>query len=93
MAGKWDGKAVWNLGIFADVATEREKRLQRLKDDDAWGLKETMMEIHFKEFINQAEYSAWDAPSRRLREGVTDLRTDGRTDGRTYPLKEMRRRI
>ena len=42
-----------------------------------------------------------DAPSRRLREGVTDLRmdertdeqTDGRTDGRTDPLIEMRRRI
>ena len=33
---------------------------------------------------NKAEYySALDATRRRLREGVTDLRTDGRTDGRT----------
>ena len=29
---------------------------------------------------NKAEYSGKDAPSRRPREGVTDLRMDGRTD-------------
>ena len=33
--------------------------------------------------VNKAEYSAQDAPSRRLREGVTDLRTDRPTDGPT----------
>ena len=32
---------------------------------------------------NKAEYSAPDAPSRRRREGVTDLRTIGPTDGHT----------
>ena len=32
---------------------------------------------------NKAEYSASDASRRRLREGVTDLRTDLRTDGQT----------
>ena len=32
--------------------------------------------------VNKAEYSALDASRRRLREGVTDLRTDGRTDQR-----------
>ena len=32
---------------------------------------------------NKAEYSGQDAPNRRLREGVTDLRTDGPTDGHT----------
>ena len=42
---------------------------------------------------NKAEYTAKDAPITRLREGVTDLRTDGPTDGRTHPLIEMRRRI
>ena len=31
---------------------------------------------------NKAEYTAQDAPSTHLREGVTDLRTDGRTDQR-----------
>ena len=31
---------------------------------------------------NKAEYSALNASRRRLREGVTDLRTDERTDGR-----------
>ena len=48
-----------------------------------------------------AEYSAQNAPRRRLREDVTDLRmdrwTDGPTvgpiDGRTRPLIEMRWRI
>ena len=30
-----------------------------------------------------AKYSTKDAPRRRLREGVTALRTDGRTDERT----------
>ena len=29
---------------------------------------------------NKAKYSALDAPSSHLREGVTDRRTDGRTD-------------
>ena len=29
---------------------------------------------------NKAEYTAKDAPITRLREGVTDLRTDRRTD-------------
>ena len=33
---------------------------------------------------NKAEYSASDAPSSRLREGVTDRRTDGRTDTPSY---------
>ena len=42
-----------------------------------------------KKILNKAEYSALDASRRRLREGVTDLRTDGRTD----PLIEMRGRI
>ena len=32
---------------------------------------------------NKAEYSALDASRRRLREGVTDLWTDGPTDGQT----------
>ena len=32
---------------------------------------------------NKAEYSAQDAPSSRLREGVTDRRPDGPTDRRT----------
>ena len=33
--------------------------------------------------INKADYSALDASRRRLKEGVTDLRTDGWTDGPT----------
>ena len=33
---------------------------------------------------NKAKYSALDASRRRLREGVTDLRTDGRTDRPSY---------
>ena len=32
---------------------------------------------------NKVKYSALDAPSSHLREGVTDQRPDGRTDGRT----------
>ena len=32
---------------------------------------------------NKAGYMAQDAPSRRLREGVTDQRTDRRMDGQT----------
>ena len=36
-----------------------------------------------KRYKNKAEYSALDASRRRLREGVTDLRTDRRMDGRT----------
>ena len=34
--------------------------------------------------LNKAEYPALDASRRRLREGVTDLRTDLRTDRRSY---------
>jgi len=49
----------------------------------------------------KAEYLALDASRRRLREGVSDVRTDRRmdrrtdrrTDGRTDPLIEMRGRI
>ena len=45
---------------------------------------------------NKAEYSALDVSPRRLREGVTDLRTDNRTVGRTDEQTlciEMRGRI
>ena len=42
-----------------------------------------------EDWENKAEYSALDASRRRLRESVTDLRTDGRRD----PLIEMRGRI
>ena len=44
--------------------------------------KNLMIEQHFYEY-NKAEYSASDAPSSHLREGVTDRRPDGPTDGRT----------
>ena len=33
---------------------------------------------------DKAEYSAFNAVCRRLREDVTDLRTDGRTDRPSY---------
>ena len=36
-----------------------------------------------KRQINQAGYTALDAPSMHLRESVTDRRPEGRTDGRT----------
>ena len=46
---------------------------------------------------DKAEYSAFNAVCRRLREDVTDLRTDGRTDGQTDgwtdPLIEMQGHI
>ena len=37
----------------------------------------------FQNHWNKANYSALDASCKCLREGVTDLRTDGRTDGQT----------
>ena len=33
------------------------------------------------EDMNKAEYLTYDAPSRRRREGITDLWMDGPTDG------------
>ena len=65
---------------------------ERVCVDLGWKLASVLTPFCARKWIssigNRAEHSAYDAASRRLREGVTDLR-DGRTVGRTNPLKKM----
>ena len=42
------------------------------------------------EDMNKAEYLTYDAPSRRLREGITDLWMDGPMDGPTDRRSDQR---
>ena len=65
-------RSVWARLIKFDEEIYKRERGVTNKDMEEW-----------TEMRNKAGYTAQDAPSTRLREGVTDGPTDGRTDGPT----------